>query len=213
MADSGSHNESCASADSGTPCHCDCKGGRHGEGMTVFRSRAVADRAKDVATSERSRENDPGKEKLSTATERAGALRKYKGLNATEFWAKPEAERTAILDELRTIATSGDTTTRAVRGSYGTLIRGPRDMDHVSEARAMYSNLSRPIPKPVDTSVDGRAGRLKAARQYHEAAEAIRGVTLPELQQIASAAGFDFAWGWTKRKLEDRLIRQATSRR
>jgi hypothetical protein len=181
--------------------------------MTVFRSRAVADRAKDVTTSERSKETDPEKEKLATPTERAAAVRKYKDLNATEFWAKPEAERVAILDELRTIATSGDTTTRAIRGSYGTTIRGPRDMDHVSEARAKYANLSRPLPPKVDNSIEARAGRLKAATQYHEASSALDGVTLPEMQQIASAAGMDFAWGWTKRKLEDRLIRQATSRR
>lgn len=208
MADSGSHNESCAGADTGSTCHCDCKGARHGEGMTVFRSRAITDRAREVAVKETQSTVEGGKYgfrsgKLATYAQRRDAVKQHEKLSRDDFDALTEVERAQVLGELRAVRDAGDTHTTRDR-TYGGVFRG--SAQHVATAKTLLDKFTRERVQAPDNSTEGRVKRLRGAKDRYQAREALYKATIPQMREISGSFGFGWSTGWKADRLRNHII-------
>lgn len=128
---------------------------------------------------------------LDTYARRREAVRERYSMTRDEFDKLPSDERDAILQELRSVAESGDTSSG--RDSMGILVRGPSD--HVSKAKELVWRFTRDIPTAPDNSVAGRSARLLAATTPGEARAALYGATKADMEEIAAMNG-DGLNGW-----------------
>jgi hypothetical protein len=176
--------------------------------MTVFRSRAIADRAKVVAVNELKPTVEGGEHgmrmgRLSTYAARRDRVAEYNKMSRDDFDALPEERRAQILAELRAIRESGDTSTSRDR-TYGGVFRG--DANHVSTAKFLADKFTRERYVAPDNSVEGRVARLREAGDDRAARDVLSGATISQMREVSQEFGFGWSTGWKSDRLRDHIV-------